>query len=223
MPQHTYVFSFLAEATEANPLRATHGEAMINAWIVRPTLEQARDVARSDIEASGWEIVDCEHEEETHLQDYEEDEDLRFFEQAQLDHEVYVYHHSPRYTVFRVILDALDGDSEAKRVHAFILNENVADTDSDDFFHSNFWSTTRREAALSRAMSLMSASGLTVTRTLEQAPIDWLDADEETRDLCDSAEDGEDCFFFIDEVRIGTRLDDFASARLAWQNQFPTT
>lgn len=197
----TYLFCFMAQPTEKAPEFATNGQAWVNAWILRPTLKEAKQFAIDDIESQGWQVLCCESEEETTLRDYEnDDQDLQYFEQVQLDREVFVYNYSPRHTVFRIVAEAKLATREIPtRVHIFILNESVGQAD-ENFYAHDFWSKTKQEGALSLAKALLAGDGLSIVSVLEQAPLDWLTIDKETSQLCDIAEDEGDCYFFVEDV-----------------------
>jgi hypothetical protein len=84
---------------EARP-KATHshanqvGGAMVNCWIQRDTLEEAESYARGSIADEDWTIL---RKEEGFLvtRETQDPEGMRYFEQAEIDKEVFVFHTWP--------------------------------------------------------------------------------------------------------------------------------
>ena len=84
---------------EARP-KATHsraheiGGATVNCWIERGTLEEAESYARGSIADEDWTIL---HKEDGFLvtRDTQDPEGMRYFEQAEIDKEVFVFHTWP--------------------------------------------------------------------------------------------------------------------------------
>jgi hypothetical protein len=176
---------------------------MVNCWIVRPAIEDAEKEAMLDIEGQHWIILERDDAEETSNEDYEaDDESLQFFEQAQIDKEVYVYHKSPRYSVYRILAKVYrllpDGSTKREEAQVMLLNELLAGDDAD-FYDLMFWSDERRHAAVEWAQSLLAKQGWEFESISDQGPIDWLSVDEEMKELCEYAEEAEECVIFSTE------------------------
>jgi hypothetical protein len=93
---HTPTFQLRFSATPSvdSPRYRTHGEAYVVCWVVRPTIELAKAVAIASMAADGWEVQKVEEACIVERSDYEDAEDRGFFDQAQLDGEVYDLHRS---------------------------------------------------------------------------------------------------------------------------------
>ena len=77
-------------------LDAGAGGAYINCWIERTTLTEAVDVARAAIETEGWIVDQPDEAYPVDEQTYPPGKDGReHFQQALINHEVYVYYEFP--------------------------------------------------------------------------------------------------------------------------------
>lgn len=90
----TWLLTYELRPTDANPSRSKIGGAFANAWIVRPSLLAAREVARAGVEAGGWRIVTTKRE--VALKPATSSAVARkYAAQALVDGEVYVFHTWP--------------------------------------------------------------------------------------------------------------------------------
>ena len=89
-----WFLTFEVMPLRSSPELAVYGGAMVNCYIVRETLEQARGIALRMILDEGWCIIDIETEYELHREDCV-DNSLQYFDQAMIDEEVFVFHTWP--------------------------------------------------------------------------------------------------------------------------------
>lgn len=86
---------------EATPRRDSHilpqvAGALVSCWIQRATLEEAIDVAKTNILAEGWIIDEPDEAYEVDENTYPSGkEGCEYFEQALIDQEVFVFHCFP--------------------------------------------------------------------------------------------------------------------------------
>ena len=92
----TFFFTFRARPiTPPTDLDDMAG-AYVNCWLVRDDMAEAEEEARRDIAESGW-VIESLEEATTITDEYyiDKPDGKEYFEQAQLDKEVYVYHNWP--------------------------------------------------------------------------------------------------------------------------------
>lgn len=96
----TFLISYEVSPTADNPEASELAGAFVNAWVRCSSLSDAKKLASTDIEASGWRIIAEEStnkvERSLYDQDADSEEYLAFFDQAQIDGAVFVYHTYPR-------------------------------------------------------------------------------------------------------------------------------
>ena len=89
-----FFFQFEVRPKQTHPKRTEYGGAMVNCWIQRDTQSQAEAVARGWIGGEDWRIVSVEQASlitrETQLA-----AGMQYFEQAEIDGEVFVFFTSP--------------------------------------------------------------------------------------------------------------------------------
>jgi hypothetical protein len=89
-----FYFIFDARPTPKNPKHGTYGGASVSCWVQRDTQAEAEAVARRWITERHWAITAMEEAtfitKETQLP-----AGMQFFEQAEIDDEVFVFHTSP--------------------------------------------------------------------------------------------------------------------------------
>jgi hypothetical protein len=91
-----FFFQFKVRPKETNPKRAHYAGAMVNCWIQRDTQAQAEAVARGWIGDEDWLIIGVEGAKlMTREMQAENPEGMQFFEQAEIDSEVFVFHTWP--------------------------------------------------------------------------------------------------------------------------------
>ena len=90
----TFYFCFKARPKQGSAEAKQSGGAFINCWIIRDTIEQAESQARGAIADEDWRITKveeaCEMTRETQLP-----EGVEYFEQAQIDQQVFVFSRWP--------------------------------------------------------------------------------------------------------------------------------
>lgn len=74
------------------------GGAYVNCWVKADSAMQAREIAMQTIEATNWRVASVEEEcREVTEEDFSENEaGLKYYRQATLDGECYVYHQWPK-------------------------------------------------------------------------------------------------------------------------------
>lgn len=199
----TFLLRYVARPSDNHPEVSSTGEAAINCWIVNPSLEEADRIAVADIEGQDWVVLERESGGVTSPEDYEDPEDdgLQYYEQAQLDEEVYVFHKSPRFSVYRMVL-TLESTASSIQHHSaqvMLLNETLADDEEDDFSNLAFWSKERASLALSRANEMVNQNGYRIVTVDEEGPVDWLNTTEEMSELCDYIEDIGECLILANQ------------------------
>src|SRR5262249_60687684 len=58
--------------TDAHPERDRLGEGLVNCWIDRPTLDEADNVARADVQSRHWQILEREEAAKVSAADYDD-------------------------------------------------------------------------------------------------------------------------------------------------------
>jgi hypothetical protein len=89
-----FCFQFEARPKKTHPKASEYGGAQINCWIQRDTQDEAESYARGSISDDGWTIT---HREKAFLvtKETQYPKGMRYFEQAEIDHEVFVLHSWP--------------------------------------------------------------------------------------------------------------------------------
>ncbi len=90
----TYYFRFAAQPKDSNPESKICGGAMINCWIVRDSQSEAESYARGSIADEDWIITGLEDASEI-TRESQAQPGLTYFEQAQIDREVFVFYRWP--------------------------------------------------------------------------------------------------------------------------------
>ena len=105
--KQTFFFMFAAKPKEApRELDAVAG-AYVNCWILGDSEQQAEQLARTAIDSNGWDVESLEEHRPVCREDYTEDtQGLEYFEQAQVDGQVCVYHTWP-----------LGGNLDSEEIH----------------------------------------------------------------------------------------------------------
>ena len=89
-----FCFQFEARPKATHPKAKEVGGTMVNCWIKRDALEEAESYARGSIANEDWTIL---RKQEGFLvtRDTQDPKDMRYFEQAEIDKEVFVFHTWP--------------------------------------------------------------------------------------------------------------------------------
>jgi hypothetical protein len=91
-----FFFKFEAVPKQTHPKCHEFGGAVVNCWILRDTQTQAEALARSRIDAEEWQITALDEAGPMTRQSQAEYPDgMRYFEQAEIDGEVFVFHTWP--------------------------------------------------------------------------------------------------------------------------------
>src|SRR4051812_36801816 len=94
MPMFFLQFSVRPKQTHAK--RGRYGGAMVSCWVLRDTQAQAEAVARGWIGDEDWRITAVEQATlMTKEQQAQNPDGMRYFEQAEIDNEVFVFHTWP--------------------------------------------------------------------------------------------------------------------------------
>jgi hypothetical protein len=97
-----FFFQFEVRPKGTHPKRKQIGGAIVNCWILRDTQSQAEAVARGWIGDEDWRITSVEEAcLMTRERQAEHPTGMQYFEQAETDREVFVFHNWP--------VDAPDG------------------------------------------------------------------------------------------------------------------
>ena len=89
-----FCFQFEARPKKTHSKATEHGGAIINCWIQRGTIEEAESYARGSIADEDWIITHCE-DGFLVTRDIQDPKGMRYFEQAETDQEVFVFHTWP--------------------------------------------------------------------------------------------------------------------------------
>jgi hypothetical protein len=89
-----FYFRFEARPKNTGPESANVGGALINCWIQRNTLKEAESYARGSIPNDVWVITQLE-DAFAITRETQAPEGMHYFEQAEIDQEVFVFHRWP--------------------------------------------------------------------------------------------------------------------------------
>jgi hypothetical protein len=92
MPMFCFQFEARPKTTHSNTNEV--GGAVVNCWIQRGTLEEAGSYARDSIADEDWTIL-RKQEGLLVTRDTQDPERMRYFKQAEIDKEVFVFHTWP--------------------------------------------------------------------------------------------------------------------------------
>lgn len=186
-----YLLTIVAVTTEENPDHGKVGEAYVNCWINTDDEAEAEETANRIIESDGWSVVATEEIDTVTVDDYDEDDPyLSCYEQALTDGEVLVFHISPKYPVFRMVLEVSGTNAEDSACEAIAWVSNEAVSEEDDPMDPDFWSGERVSKAIALATDTISENGYTVTQVLEQTPCSRDESPDEVQYYDDAEEDG---------------------------------
>ena len=88
-----FYFRYEVRPKQTHPKREQYGGAMVNCWVLRDTQSQAEAVARGWIGDEDWRITGVEEATPmTREQQAKHPDGMRYFEQAEIDREVFVFH-----------------------------------------------------------------------------------------------------------------------------------
>ena len=91
-----FFFQFEVRPKQTHPRRDEYSGAMVNCWVLRETQSQAEAVARDWIGDEDWRITRVEAARLMTREDQAEYPDgIQYFEQAEIDSEVFVFHTWP--------------------------------------------------------------------------------------------------------------------------------
>jgi hypothetical protein len=91
-----FFFQFEVCPKKTNPEQKEFGGAMVNCWVLRDTQSQAEAVARGWIGDEDWRIIGVEEAcLMTREMQAEHPTGMQYFEQAEIDREVFVFHTWP--------------------------------------------------------------------------------------------------------------------------------
>jgi len=91
-----FFLKFEVRPKQTHPKRDQYAGAMVNCWVLRDTQSQAEAVARGWIGDEDWRIIGVlEAMLMTRENQSKHPEGVRYFEQAEIDREVFVFHTWP--------------------------------------------------------------------------------------------------------------------------------
>jgi hypothetical protein len=95
-----FFFQFEVRPKQTHPKRDKYGGATVNCWVLRDTQSQAEAVARGWIGDEDWRITGVKEATLiTREIQAEHPKGMQYFEQAEIDREVFVFHTWPTTTV----------------------------------------------------------------------------------------------------------------------------
>lgn len=192
----TFQLGYAVTPSEAHPDYETHGEAFAVCWILSPSLARAEETARAALSSQGLEILEQEYGDRVTRESYEEgDELLDYFEEAQVEREVFLFHCSPRFPVYRVVVSVRQGQ-EVAEAHYLVAGESLMGED-DDLYDLEFWTPGRAEQAAAAALRLVEESGWTAGNLLSSEPINYGDVAEDLQEFYDHAEEDGECLVLV--------------------------
>ena len=194
-----YFLRYRAMPAKTHPERDRYGEALVCCWIDRRTLATADRVARRQLRAEKWDVLERDAGEKVTEADYDEgDEWLEHYRQALTDTEVFVYHLSPRSPVYCVI-GAVKQGSPPRAAEAMYLasGESLLRDGEDDVSVPGFWDARRRAKVVAAARKAIREAGWTVTAIRDERPVGPTDLAEDFVAYYDEAEDRGSCLVFI--------------------------
>jgi hypothetical protein len=89
-----FYLRFVAHLKHTHPKFHESGGAMVNCWILRDTLKEAESYARGCIADEDWRITELEAAFAV-TRETQADEGMQYFDQAEIDREVFVFHTFP--------------------------------------------------------------------------------------------------------------------------------
>ena len=186
----TFELCFVATPREGTSEYEIHGEARVLCWIVERSLEAAVHRAERYIRESGWCVLAQDAARKVSKQVYVDSDDrelLGYFDQAQIDEEVYVFHTSPRYSVYVVVLELSKAGSKVVGRY-YVAGEALAGADVD-LCDSDRWNETMAGSAVERALSYVRDEGWSVNQLSYHGPVDWNAVDGVHCEACELAEE----------------------------------
>jgi hypothetical protein len=82
--------------SEASENYGELGGAYINCWVKAISIKDARTIAELEIQENEWIVQELEESSPIRPESYEnDDESLKYYQQAEIDGEVYVFHSWP--------------------------------------------------------------------------------------------------------------------------------
>ncbi len=89
-----FYLRFVAHLKETHPERHRVGGSMVNCWLQRNTMEEAESYARGCIADEDWQITGSEAAFAV-TRETQAEEGMRYFEQAEIDREVFGFYTYP--------------------------------------------------------------------------------------------------------------------------------
>ncbi len=222
--KNTSVFylCYVVKTAEDHPHFAQVDQSYVGCWIQSESEEEAKKIAEELILEDQWEIERLESCDLVTPDDYTDDEDnLKFYEQALEYGQSIIVNECPRYPVYFVQfavepneeataegvksdtrINPVDGH-EIKHADAtvWVLNETVAD-EGADFFAEDFWEGEREQAALQIAEQIVTEEGWKITETIKHWPFSYrhCEQDESLWEFYEAAENDGLCLVIWDQT-----------------------
>lgn len=192
---------FEAEMTPGpdHPEKDRIGFAILNAWIRIESSEEAQKIIEQEIASSGMIATSIEGPEIHEIDDYDEDDEhLQYFEQAQMDGDVYLLVSCPKYPVFWMVATVSEPDTEKTcQAHFFLCADAICE--EDDVFDPEFWNEERRHVVKEWLVATLASEGKKLISISEENPVGREDLPEELVFAYDDAEEKDSALVLIHE------------------------
>lgn len=192
-----FFLRYVAVPAKRHPEHEVLGEAFVCCWVERKTLATADRVARRNMKAELWDVLERDAAHAVFASNYPEGDEWRaYYDQALIDKEVYVFHTSPRFPVYWIIATARRGPRETAEAHYLISGESLLGK-HHEVAVPNFWNLIRRHRALKAARDAIAAAGWAVTRVVSEKPCGQSDLPSDFHRYYDEAEEVGACLVFV--------------------------
>jgi hypothetical protein len=195
-----YFLQYRILPADEHPEAEQLGEGLVCCWIDRASLAEADRFARRDIARQKWLVVQREYGEEVTEADYEDNEEfLGYYQQALIDHEVFVYNQSPRYPVYWVTASVeKEPPTEPVEAHYFLCGSFI-EQEGEDVYDPAFWTGEVKKVALDAAVEAITEAGWNVRNIVAKRPCGRNDVPEVLVRFYDEAEEEGACLAFFHE------------------------
>lgn len=180
------------------------GGAIVNCWLRVLSFDEAKRLAEGNLVDQQWDIVSLNEIWRVPQGFYQDDDPgYRYYEQAKIDREVYVFHLYPKYPVLCVTFEVVamrdrknfEPGTRAE-VDYWVVNEKVSPTAD---FLDGFWDRpAHQRKAIAMGRRSIASERWRVTKVSGSKPISyWAVAhDEQLTQYYDEAEDDGECLVF---------------------------
>lgn len=210
MTDRTFQLCFAVEPSPAHPDHETHGEAFAVCWLVKPDLQAAEAATLAALSEDHWNVLDKEYGKAVRREDFADDDDLlEYFEQAQGGQEVFLFHMSPRFPVYRVTARVRKGTDEGE-AHYLVSGASLM-ANEDELFDPAFWTESRARDALKTARRLIDEAEWETAAITTSGPVSFADVEDDLKPYYGAAEDDGECMVFVLAGSAGGSTDEPSS------------